>query len=73
MTAAIHHGENYKDNLFTHRDTDVKALKTLFHITQKLILNQMHEVRRASTIEWQHIHWMRSILLYDKEMKLSKT
>ena len=48
MKAAIHLGENYKDNLFIHRNTDFEALKPLFDITQKLILEQKHETKHVS-------------------------
>ena len=72
MKAAIHLGENCKDNLFTHRNTDFETLKTLFDITQKLILNQKHEVRHVSTIDGQVTPWMRSTLLHDKVIQLSK-
>ena len=43
---------SYKDNLFTYRNTNFEALKTSFDMTQ-LILNQKHEIRHDSTIEWQ--------------------
>ena len=72
MNAAIHLAENYKDNLFTNRNTHFEALKTLFDITQKLILNQKHEIRHVSSIQWQFIPWMRSTLLHGKVIKLSK-
>ena len=72
MKAAIHLGENYRDNLFTCRNTNFEALKALFDITQKLILNQKHEIRHVSTIEWQLTPCMRSTLLHDKAIKLSK-
>ena len=65
MKAAIHLGENDKDNLFTFRNTDFEALKTLFDITQKLILEQKHEMQQVSTIEWQVTPWMRSTLPHD--------
>ena len=66
-------GKNYNDNLFTYRNTNFEALKTLFDITQKLILNQKHEITHVSTMEWQFTSWMRSTLLLDKVVKLSKT
>ena len=40
----MHLGENNNDNFET--------LKTLFDITQKLILIRKHEIRHVSTIEW---------------------
>ena len=73
MKAAIHLGEKYNDNLFTYRNTNFEALKTLFDITQKLILNQKHEITHVSTMEWQFTPWMRSISLHDTVIKLSKT
>ena len=44
MKAAIHLGENYNQHLEGYRNTNFDALKTLFDITQKLILNQNHEI-----------------------------
>ena len=39
MVAAIHLGENYNEHLIAFRNTNFDALKTVFDITQKLILN----------------------------------
>ena len=72
MKAAIHLGENYNENLFTYKNTNFKALKTLFDITQKLILNQKHEIRHVSTIDWQFTRWMKSTLQHDRVIKLWK-
>ena len=52
MRATIRLGENYKENLFSYRSADFKAFKTLFDMTQKLMLNQTHEIKQFSTIEW---------------------
>ena len=60
MKAAIHLGENYKVNLFAYRNTNFDALKTWFDITQKLILDQNHEILNVTTIKWQSTPWMRS-------------
>ena len=38
MKASIHLGPSYNDILVAYRNTDCKALKTLFDITQRLIL-----------------------------------
>ena len=70
MRAAMHLGENYKDNLFTCRNTNHEALKALFDITQKLILNQNHEIMHVSTIEWRLTSRMRYTLQHDKVSKL---
>ena len=40
-----------------------EELKTLFDITQKLILGQNFEILNVSTIEWTHSPWMRSSLV----------
>ena len=72
MKAAIHLGESYSENLVTYRNTSFEAPKTLFDIRQKLIFNQKHEIKHVSTIEWQFTPWMRSTLLHDKVIKLSK-
>ena len=52
MKAAIHLGEDYNENLVTCRNTNFNALKTLFDIRQKLIMNQKYEIKNVSTIEW---------------------
>ena len=69
MKAAIHLGENNKDNLFSHKNTNFEALRTLVDITQKLILNQKHEIRHVSTIEWKDEIYFGT---YDKVIKFSK-
>ena len=66
MKAAIHLGEDCNDNLVTYMNTNIEALKTLFDITQKLILTQKHEIKHVSTIEWQVAPWMRSTVLHDR-------
>ena len=72
MKAAIHLGEHCNDNLVTYRNTNFEAPKPLFEITQKLILNQKHEIKHISTIEWQFTRRMRYSLPHDKVIKLSK-
>ena len=61
MKTAIHLGEIYNENLIAYRNTDFGALKTLFEITQKLILNHNHEILNVSTIESHLTLKMRSI------------
>ena len=58
--------------MFTTKNTDFEQLKTLFDITQKLILEQRIEIHGVSTIEGHVTSWRRSTLLHDKENKLSK-
>ena len=72
MKAAIHLGENYNHNLVTNKNTNFEELKTLFDITQKLILNQKHEINHVPTIELQCTPLMRLPVLHDKVLKLSK-
>ena len=51
MNVAMHSGENYNENLIVRRNPHFDELKTLFDITQKLILKQNHEILNISTIE----------------------
>ena len=60
MKAAIHLGENYIENLIAYRNTNFDALKTWFDITQKLILDQNHEILNVSTMRCQSTPWMTS-------------
>ena len=73
MKAAVHLGPDYKENLRTTKNTDFEQVKTLFHISQSLILNHQSEFYVISTIEWNTTPWMRSnLLLRDRAIKLSK-
>ena len=72
MKAAVHLGENYNENLIAYRNTNFDALKTLFDITQKLIVDQKHEILNVSTIEWHCSPWTRFTLLHYKVLKWAK-
>ena len=71
MKVVIHLGHNYHEHLTTYRNTNFE-LKTLLDITQKLSLNQKHEILNVSTMELQFTPWMRSALLHDKAPKCGK-
>ena len=69
MKAAVHLGQNYKDNSVSYRNTNFEELKTLFDIMQKLILDQDFGILNVSTIEWEFYPGMRSIVLHDKVIR----
>ena len=71
MKASVHLGPDYEEHLRT-KNTDVVQVKTLFDISQTLILNHRSEIYGISTIEWNTTPWMRSTLLHDRAIKLSK-
>ena len=51
MKTAVHLGLDHEKNLLIAKNTDFEELKTLFDITQKLILEQKkHETKGGSTI-----------------------
>ena len=58
--------------MFIYRNTDFEELKTLFDIAQKLILEEKHEIKQVSPIEWHVTPRMRSTLPHDRVIKLSK-
>ena len=66
MKAAVHLGQNYNENVVTYKNTKFAALKTLFDVTQKLLLNEKHEMLNVSTIVWHFTPWMRSTLLHEE-------
>ena len=72
MQAARHFGQHYNENLVFYRNTNFKELKTLFDITQRLILEQDLEILNVSTIKWTFTPWMRSTLLHDTVIKWAK-
>ena len=70
--AAVHLGQNYNEYFVTHKNTNFAALNTLFDITQKLILNEKHEILNASTIEGHFTPCIKSTLLHEKAIKWAK-
>ena len=72
MNVFIRLEENYKDNLFTYRNTDIEELQNLFDITQKLILNYQAEILDVTTIDWTSPSWTRSTLSHDQVITWTK-
>ena len=72
LEAAVDLGQDNQENLRTTKKTDFEKVKTLFDILQKLILTQKNDIFGIPTIEWKTIPWMRTILLHDRAVKLSK-
>ena len=72
MKASVHLGPSYNEKLVPYRNTNFEELKTLFDISQRLILENAHEILNVSTIEWDFPSWMRSTLLHDKVIKWAK-
>ena len=62
-----------RTNLFITKNTDFEQLKTLFDISQSLILGHKSEIDGISAIEWHLTPWRRSTLLHDRAINLSKT
>ena len=56
--AAVHLGPDYEENLRTTKNTDVQQVKTLFDISQSLILDHRSEIYGISTIEWNTTPWI---------------
>ena len=54
------------------QEHNFEELKTLFDITQRLILEHALKILNVSTIEWRFTPWMRSTLLHDKEIKWAR-
>ena len=72
MKAAVRLGQDYQQNLCTTEDTDFEKVRTLFDISQKLILDHKDEIFGKKTIELNTVPWIRTTLFFDKAMKLSK-
>ena len=72
MKAAVHLGQDYQENLRTIKNTDFVNVKQLFDPPKKLILTQKDEIFGISTIDWNAIPWMKTTLLHDSTVKLSK-
>ena len=71
--AAVHLGQNYQENLRTTKNTDVENVKLLCEISLRLILDQSEEILgMISTTDWNTVPWMRTTLLNDRAVELSK-
>ena len=51
MKAAVHLGPNCNENWEVYRNTNFEELKNLFHITQRLILEDEAEILNVSTVD----------------------
>ena len=56
MKAAVHLGQDYRENSRTTTNTDFEKIMLSFDITRKLILDQSQETYGISTIDWNTIH-----------------
>ena len=72
MKASVHIGPNYNENLVACRNTNFKELRTLFDITQRLILEHAFEILNVATILWRFTPWMRSTLCHDQVTRWAK-
>ena len=52
MNASVRFGPSYNENVVAYRNTNIKELKTLFDITQRLMLEQSFEILNVSTMVW---------------------
>ena len=66
-------GPNYEQNLCTAKNTDFEQIKSLFDISQSLILNHGSEICGMPTIKRHLTPWRRSILLHDRAIKPGHT
>ena len=71
VEAAAHLGQDY-ENLRSTKNTDFEKVTQLFDISQKLILNHKNDILGTSTIASDTIPSMRTTLLHDRAVKLSK-
>ena len=72
MKSSVHLGLQYQENLTAYRNTDFEELKTLFDITQRLIVEQSFEILNVSARTWSFTPWKRSTLCHDQVIKWAK-
>ena len=70
LQAAVHLGENYKENLRSTKNQPKKSLRQSFQVTQRLITDET-EITGLTTIDWQHPMWRKTTLLTDKAVQLA--
>ena len=71
MKAAVHLGKDYEDNLRVTKNTEFSEIRSLFSITQKLILDQEDELFGVSTTDWDQTPWMRRTSIHEHVIKFS--
>ena len=69
VKAAVHLGQDYR---VQPRIQTSNMSQPFFDISQKLILDHKREIFGISTIEWNTAPWMRTTLLHDRAIELSK-
>ena len=72
MKAAVHLGQYYQFNMRKIKNMDFEKVKQVFDMSQKLTLNQSEETSGISTIDWNTILLVRTTLLHDRAVTLSK-
>ena len=66
MTAAIHLGSDYLQNLEVFKHANFEEIQSLFNVTQKLILEHSEEIQNVHTIESTSPSSTRSTLSHDQ-------
>ena len=59
-------------NLVAYSNTNFGELKTMFDITQRLVLEQSFETQKVYTMIWNFTPWKRSTLCHDQVVKWAK-
>ena len=70
--SSVYLGLQYQENLVAYKNTNFEELKTLFDITQRLIVEQSFEILNVSTMIWNFTPWTRSTLCHDQVIKWAK-
>ena len=72
MKAAIYLGPNYLANLEIYKNTNFEVFQSLFHVTQKFILEHSEEILNVHTIETASPSWTRSVLAHEQVIQWTK-
>ena len=70
MKAAVHLGIDHEKNSSATRTPEFSEIRPSFSITQKEVIDQQNEIFGISTMDWDKIPWMRSILLQEDAFKV---
>ena len=71
MKAAVHLGIDHEEISSATRTPEFSEIRPSFSITQKEVIDQQNEIFGISTMDWDKIPWMRSILLHEGAIKVS--
>ena len=72
ISAAIHLGQDFLENLQVYKNTKFENIENVFNITQRFMKLQSEEILNVKTLDYHSPSWTRSTLFNDNVIKWAK-